>query len=152
MPIVEELPFFQSLWKINIPKIDARIKFDPVRLLGTFDFAIQMRRSRPVWPKLNAIASKGVLKSRAEKLGTPISLNALDREWKFLQHPILQKVDRIDRRAPGVKAKHAKTCTIINGCVLEAALDDLHRIHVSTVSSQRPAESSRIPGSRLRTS
>lgn len=119
---------------------------------GNVRLCIQVRRSRPVWPKLNAIASKGVLKSRAEILGTPIGLNALDREWKFLQHPILQKVDRIDRRAPGVKAKHAKTCTIINGCVLEAALDDLHRIHLNTVSRQRPAESSRIPGSRLRTS
>jgi hypothetical protein len=69
-------------------------------LLGTFYFAIEMWRSRPVWPELNAIASKGVLKRHAEKLGTPICLNALEREWEFLQHPVLQKVDRIARQSP----------------------------------------------------
>jgi len=61
-----------------------------------------MWRSRPIWLELNAVASKRILKSRAEKFGTPICLNVLNREWKLLQHAVFQKVDRIAGRAPGV--------------------------------------------------
>jgi hypothetical protein len=96
------------------------------------------------------VAPKRVLKRCAKEFGASIRLNALNRERKFLQHPVFQKVNRIDSRAPGVKAQHAKACTIINGGVLEAALGDFHRIHLNAISRQRaavPPQSDRRPSS-----
>jgi hypothetical protein len=50
---------------------------------------------------------KGILEGHPEKFSTSVCLNPLDRKWKFFDHAMLKKVDRIVGGAPGVQAKHA---------------------------------------------
>jgi hypothetical protein len=54
---------------------------------------------------------------------------------------MLQNVDRIAGGVSAVKAKHAQASAIIDGGILEAARDDLHRVHLNAISRQWPTVS-----------
>ncbi len=107
MPVVVELPLFDSQVDCLLGRGMAGPKLVQVSKLRAFNLAIEVRRAWWNWPEFDALVYQTPLHRFSEELAAAVGLDTLNRKRHFLDDTIKEK-QRISGISTRVDGQHAK--------------------------------------------
>lgn len=96
-----------------------------------------MRRAHYYRSELDTVLHHPLLDFPREEFVASVRLDALNRDVHFLQD-LLEELDGVGRRAPGMDIQDPETGAAVDCCVLVDPRRDLPGIHLDPVAGDRP--------------